>query len=165
VSNYGPDDIERFVREIIMPFDTLQISIAHLAGAGGFRARTQACFERLIALCGPDTPYASRVWTDTAATLLATTTADEARRFGELLPRWGLHRILWGSDNIHDALESTRIQWPLEAAAWHRIAEQRGDALVAQGMKRSYCSSRISSEGTLSARRGLEALASSPPGV
>ena len=49
VPNYGPDDTERFVREIIMPFDTLQISLAHLAGAGGFGAREQACFERLIA--------------------------------------------------------------------------------------------------------------------
>jgi len=131
VPDYGPDDTERFVREIIMPLETLQISIAHLAGAGGFGARTQACFERLIALCGPDSPYASRVWTDMAATLVATTTADDARRFGELLPRWGLHRVLWGSDNIEDALEVTRSQWPLDAAAWRPIAEQRGESLVA----------------------------------
>ncbi len=61
VPNYGPDDTERFVREIVMPLDTLQISLAHLAGAGGFGAQPQACFQRLIALCGPDTPYASAV--------------------------------------------------------------------------------------------------------
>jgi predicted TIM-barrel fold metal-dependent hydrolase len=131
VPNYGPDDTERFVREIIMPFETLQISIAHLAGAGGFGAQQQACFERLIALCGPDTPYASRVWTDMAAILTATTPGDEARRLGELLPRWGLHRVLWGSDNLEDALELTRRHWPLDAAAWQPIAEQRGSALVA----------------------------------
>jgi predicted TIM-barrel fold metal-dependent hydrolase len=131
VPNYGPDDTERFVREIIMPFDTLQISIAHLAGAGGFGIQQQACFERLIALCGPDTPYASRVWTDMAAVLTATTSADEARRLGELLPRWGLHRVLWGSDNIDGALALTRTQWPLDATAWQAIADQRGTALVA----------------------------------
>ena len=131
VPNYGPDDTERLVREIIMPFDTLQISLAHLAGAGGFAVGQQACFERLIALCGPDTPYASRVWTDMAATLIATTPTDEALRLGELLRRWGLHRVLWGSDNIDGALELTRAKWPLDATAWHPIAEQRGTALVA----------------------------------
>jgi predicted TIM-barrel fold metal-dependent hydrolase len=132
VPNYGPDDTERFVREIIMPFDTLQISLAHLAGAGGFGIQQQACFERLIALCGPDTPYASRVWTDMSAVLTATTPADEARRLGELLPRWGLHRVLWGSDNIDDALAVTRTQWPLDATAWQAVADQRGTALVAE---------------------------------
>ena len=131
VPNYGPDDTERFVREIIMPFDTLQIGLAHLAGAGGFGIQQQACFERLIALCGPDTPYAARVWADMAAVLTATTAADEARRLGELLPRWGLHRVLWGSDNIDDALALTHTQWPLDATAWRAIADQRGTALVA----------------------------------
>src|SRR5688572_5990121 len=140
VPNYGPDDTERFAREIIMPLDTLQISIAHLAGAGGFGARAQACFERLIAVCGPDTPYASRVWTDMAATLTANTPTkkellsfepDQASRLGELLRRWGLHRVLWGSDNIDGSLEQTRSLWPLDATAWHPIAEQRGAALVA----------------------------------
>jgi predicted TIM-barrel fold metal-dependent hydrolase len=131
VPNYGPDDTERFVREIIMPFDTLQISIAHLAGAGGFAVGPQACFERLIALCGPDTPYASRVWTDMAATLVATTSTDEAHHLGGLLPHWGLHRVLWGSDNVDGALALTRAKWPLDATAWHPIAEQRGTKFVA----------------------------------
>lgn len=132
VPNYGPDDTERFVREIIMPFDTLQISVAHLAGAGGFGVQQQACFERLIALCGPDTPYASRVWTDLAAIVTSRSSADETRRLGELLPRWGLHRVLWGSDNLDGALELMRTQWPLDAAAWRPIAEQRGTALAAE---------------------------------
>jgi predicted TIM-barrel fold metal-dependent hydrolase len=131
VPDYGPDDTERFVREIIVPFDTLQISVAHLAGAGGFGGRVPACFQRLIALCGPDTPYASRVWTDIAGTFSATTAADQATRLGWLLRLWGLHRVLWGSDNIDGALEQTRTRWPLDATAWQPIAEQRGAALVA----------------------------------
>ena len=130
VPNYGPDDTERFVREIIMPFDTLQISLAHLAGAGGFAAQVQACFERLIALCGPDSPYASRVWVDMSSILVADV-PSEARALGALLQQWGLHRVLWGSDNIELALERARSQWPLDAAAWQTIADQRGTALVA----------------------------------
>jgi predicted TIM-barrel fold metal-dependent hydrolase len=131
VPDYGPDDTERFVREIIMPFDALQVNVAHLAGAGGFGALAQACFQRLMALCGPDTSYASRVWTDMAAVLTATSPTDEVRTLGELLPRWGLHRVLWGSDNMSGALDLTRTQWPLDADAWPPIAEQRGTALVA----------------------------------
>jgi predicted TIM-barrel fold metal-dependent hydrolase len=131
VPNYGPDDTERFVREIILPFDTLQISLAHLGGAGGFGVQQQACFQRLIALCGPDAPWASRVWTDMAAVLTATTSADEARRLGELLPQWGLRRVLWGSDNLDGALALTRTQWPLDPIAWQAIADQRGTTFVA----------------------------------
>ena len=67
-----------------------------------------------------------------AAVLTATTPADEARRLGELLPQWGLHRVLWGSDNIDGALALTRTQWPLDATAWQTIADQRGTALVAE---------------------------------
>ena len=66
-----------------------------------------------------------------AAVLTATTPADEARRLGELLRRWGLHRVLWGSDNIDAALELARTQWPLDATAWQAITDQRGTALIA----------------------------------
>jgi hypothetical protein len=66
-----------------------------------------------------------------AATLTATTTPDQASQLGELLRRWGLHRVLWGSDNVDGTLERTRILWPLDATAWRPIAEQRGAALVA----------------------------------
>jgi predicted TIM-barrel fold metal-dependent hydrolase len=129
VPGYGPDDSERFAREIIMPFDTLQISLAHLGGAGGFGPLEQACFERYIEVCGPDTPYASRVWAETSA-VLHSDSAREVPRLGELLSRWGLHRVLWGSDNLDGALEVTRNKWPLEETAWRPIAEQRGEALV-----------------------------------
>ena len=131
VQDYGPADTERFVREVILPFDTLQISLAHLAGAGGFGIPQQACFERLIALCGPGTSCASRVWTDLAAVLTATTPAEDARRLGDLLPRWGLDRVLWGSDSDGGALALLRSRWPLDALAWQAIADQRGTALVA----------------------------------
>jgi predicted TIM-barrel fold metal-dependent hydrolase len=130
VPDYGPDDTERFVRELIMPYDTLKISLAHLTGAGGFGTWEQRCFERLIALCGPDTSWGSRVWVDMAAVLTATTVPAQARRMGELLSRWGLGRVLWGSDNIDGALELTRARWPLDATAWRPIAEQRGTALI-----------------------------------
>ncbi len=130
VPNYGPDDTERFVREVIAPLDTLKISLAHLGGAGAFGAQQQSCFERLIRLCGPESEFANRVWVDMAAILLPTTPRDDAQRLGELLPRWGLHRVFWGSDASVDALAETRRQWPISDADWRTIAEQRGTAFL-----------------------------------
>jgi predicted TIM-barrel fold metal-dependent hydrolase len=128
VPNYGPDDTERFIREVVEPVDSLKISIAHLAGAGGFGPVQQRCFERLTTLCGPGTALASRVWTDMAAILLPQTTPDERTRFAELVPRWGFERLFWGSDNITGALAEARSTWPLSDAAWSTIAANHGQS-------------------------------------
>jgi predicted TIM-barrel fold metal-dependent hydrolase len=132
VSNYGPDDTERFVREIIAPFDSLKISIAHLAGAGGFGTQQQSCFERLIKVCGPDTVYAARVWADMAATITQTTHPGDVRELGAMLQRWGLDRTLWGSDNLDGALELTRDRWPLDPVSWRVIADQRALSFIGE---------------------------------
>ena len=131
VTNYGGDDTERFVREVIAPFDTLKISIAHLAGAGRFAAQPQECFERLITLCGPGTKLAHRVWTDMAAILMPTTPAADVARFAELAPRWGYERLFWGSDSIEGALAERERTWPLGEAAWQAIANNRGEGFSA----------------------------------
>lgn len=133
VPNYGPDDTERFVREIIAPFDSLQISLAHLAGAGGFGTQQQACFERLIKVCGPDTAYAARVWADMAAIITKTTHPGDVRELGDMLQRWGLHRTLWGSDNLDGALALTHDRWPLDPASWRIIADQHALPLIGEG--------------------------------
>jgi predicted TIM-barrel fold metal-dependent hydrolase len=129
VEGYGPDDTERFVKAVIEPATSLRISIAHLAGAGGFAEPAQRCFERLARLCGPGTPLAARVWMDMSATLLDTTTPADLARLGELLPRWGTDRLLWGSDNMANALALTRAKWPLADADWSAIRSHRGEEL------------------------------------
>ena len=126
VPNYGGDDTERFVREVIAPVSTLKISIAHLAGAGGFAAPQQQCFERLIALCGPRTALAARVWTDMAAIILPRTSAADVGRFADLVPQWGYDRLFWGSDSIAGALAAARDRWPLGEAPWRTVASDRG---------------------------------------
>jgi predicted TIM-barrel fold metal-dependent hydrolase len=130
VPNYGGDDTERFVREVIAPAERLKISVAHLAGAGRFAAQPQECFERLIALCGAGTTLAHRVWTDMAAILMPSTPAADVARFAELAPRWGYERLLWGSDSIDGALADRERMWPLGEAAWDTIANNRGDGLL-----------------------------------
>jgi predicted TIM-barrel fold metal-dependent hydrolase len=135
VNNYGPDDTERFVREIIEPLPSLKICIAHLAGAGGFAPTAQSCLERLIRACGPESPMANRVWVDMAAVLSPSTPQPDRRRMGELLTQWGLRRTLWGSDSLPNALTQCRLAWPLDDAAWEVIRSQRGDDFVSPESK------------------------------
>ncbi|MEO8337120.1 MAG: amidohydrolase family protein [bacterium] len=131
VPGYGGDDTERFVREVIAPLGTLKISIAHLAGAGGFATQQQQCFERLTALCGTGTSLTTRVWTDMAAIFSPRTSPADIARFAELVPQWGYDRLFWGSDSIAGALAEALTRWPLGDAAWQTIANDRGAAFCA----------------------------------
>jgi uncharacterized protein len=128
VKDYGPDDTERFVREIVEPLPSLKICFAHLAGAGRFLPVIQRCFERLIDLCGPNSPTAARVWVDMAA--IFPITPSEQEKLVALLPRWGFDRILWGSDSLPNAVAQSRAACPLDDAAWAVIERQRGEGFT-----------------------------------
>lgn len=127
VPDYGPADTERFVREVIVPTPNLRISIAHLAGAGGFAEPAQHCFERLISL----REQVPRVWVDLAAILRQSPPPAVLEKLGSLLTRWGVDRVLWGSDGLKNALEQTRESWPLSAADWDTIRKQDGKDFLA----------------------------------
>jgi predicted TIM-barrel fold metal-dependent hydrolase len=130
VEGYGPDDTERFVTELVKPVPTLRISVAHLAGAGGFAARTQACFERFTALCGDGTPLAARVWTDMAATIFRKTPVAARQRMGELVKQFGVERTLFGTDGFEGYAAEVREVWPLGADDWARFAANQGAGLL-----------------------------------
>ncbi len=127
VPDYGPADTERFVREVIVPTPNLRISIAHLAGAGGFAEPAQRCFERLISL----REQLPRVWVDLAAILRQSPPPAVLEKLGSLLTRWGVDRVLWGSDGLKNALAQTRESWPLSAADWDTIRKQDGKDFLA----------------------------------
>lgn len=128
VPDYGPADTERFVREVIVPTPNLRISIAHLAGAGGFGEPAQRCFERLIELL--DVLPRERVWVDLAAILRQSPPPAVLEKLGALLTRWGVDRVFWGSDGLKNALQQTRESWPHTAAAWDTIRNQDGRSFL-----------------------------------
>jgi predicted TIM-barrel fold metal-dependent hydrolase len=135
--NYGPDDLETFVREIIVPLPTLRISFAHLAGAGGFGFRVISHWSRLLKLVPPDAPGSERVFVDLAAVLFARATerfaaSNDSQKeiMGDLLTQWGLQRVLWGSDNVDDYLSLSRDAWPLSEEEWEVVAASTGDRFL-----------------------------------
>ena len=129
VPDYGPADTERFVREVIVPTPNLRISIAHLAGAGGFGEPAQRCFERLIEL--RDVLPRNRVWVDLAAILRQSPPPAVLEKLRALLTLWGVDRVFWGSDGLKGALEQTREYWPLTSADWDGIRQQDGGSFLA----------------------------------
>lgn len=128
VKGYGPEDTERLVREVIEPLPTLRICVAHAAGAGGFGGTAQRCLDQLATSCQPGTPLGSRVWIDTAAVLSASASPAIRQRFAELIRRWGVERVFWGSDSFESALAASRESWPLDEAAWATLCGQDGVA-------------------------------------
>lgn len=133
LADYGPDDVETFVREIIVPLPTLRISFAHLTGAGGFGFRVLGHWSRLLKLLPPDEPGNARVFVDLAAVLFARATARfpptrESQRqvLGDMLRKWGLRRVLWGSDNVEGYLSLSRDAWPLSEDEWEVVAANPG---------------------------------------
>lgn len=133
VPDYGPDDLETFVREIIVPFPTLRISFAHLAGAGGFGFRALGQWSRLLQLLPPGDPDNARVFVDLAAVLFDRATGRfpptrESQRqiLGDMLRKWDLHRVLWGSDNVEGYLSLSRDAWPLSEDDWEVVAADTG---------------------------------------
>ena len=128
VKDYGPDDTERLVREVIVPLPALRICVAHAAGAGGFGGVTQRCLERLTVVAGPGTALADRVWIDLAAVLFEAIPDASRRRFAELVARWGANRTLWGSDTFESYLDEIRSVWPLPDADWEAVCRNDGSA-------------------------------------
>lgn len=126
VKEYGPDDTERLVRQVIEPLPKLRVCLAHAAGAGGFGPATQRCLERLAALCPAGTPLGDRIWIDMAAVLFGSAAEHLKVRFSELIGHWGVGRTLWGSDSFETALADTQKVWPLGDEAWTTVCRNDG---------------------------------------
>ena len=131
-------EMDRLVSQVIAPLPALHILIAHLGSSGGVDFRAHHSFAALIAAIERRPAVRRRVWVDCGAVFLAMafsppTAASEARlaQLSTLLDGWPIDRLLWGSDNIPDALDEARRIWPQGQAAWEAMAASDGSALLA----------------------------------
>ncbi len=133
VADFGPDDVERFVTDVIAPAPDLRVSFAHAGGAGGLHPRIVEIFRRLNEVAPADSPLGRRLWVDISAVMFTRRfksippTSELARGvMAELLATWGPERTLWGSDTIPDYVSQTEGVWPLSAADWSVVAGHDG---------------------------------------
>lgn len=120
----------------------LRLTFAHLTGVGAFPDWTQQTFEMLIEAYAEGNGALDKVdlYVDLAAVfntessvngnVPGVTTSDLAV-MGELLSRWGLERVFWGSDLDPDAFADIREMWAetgLSVADFNQIAGADGTA-------------------------------------
>jgi len=129
VADFGADDVERFVREVIVPNPDLRLSFAHAGGAGGTHPRIIEIFRRLTEVAPPDSEVGQRLRIDISAVMftrrfkaILPTSERALAAMGELMRAWGPERVLWGSDMIPDYLSQTEGVWPLSGAEWEVVA-------------------------------------------
>jgi predicted TIM-barrel fold metal-dependent hydrolase len=127
------EQVTSFLRDVVQPAGGLRVSIAHLGGPGGYADETPAGFDAVIRTVAASDDLKSRVWVDCSAVLFSQgslgiepTTAAQAEAIGRQLKQFGLDRVLWGSDNVPDALNQLRSKWPLSVQDWSIIAGNDG---------------------------------------
>jgi predicted TIM-barrel fold metal-dependent hydrolase len=129
--------VKVFISRVVQQTPRLRVSIAHLTGPGGYDSDVAAGFSALTDVVNPSDDLKARVWVDCSAVLFATgsqglppTSAMQRDRLGPQLTRWGLDRVLWGSDNVPTALSDIEAAWPLSADEWAIIAKNDGQRFL-----------------------------------
>ncbi len=122
-------DMTTILDRLVRPFPKLRICFAHAGGLGGFGPLSSAYFSVLTKAIGKDPRLAKRVWIDLSSVLIKRNRGpliapkDEALQLlRELLSKWDMDQVFWGSDDEHQALENAYQQWPLPDEAWHELA-------------------------------------------
>lgn len=146
--DFGSDDAQLFIDEILAPHPGLKVQLAHLGSNGGFDTVADDIFSTFIRAF-EKTPSLGkeRLFFDLSFVILEhdqvtpegkiwreATTPGQCARLAELLRRWGPENILWGSDFfMADPLEYasfTRRMLPLSEDEYNLIMNNNGDAFL-----------------------------------
>jgi predicted TIM-barrel fold metal-dependent hydrolase len=142
VQDFGTADAEIVMGQLVEPFPSLRVAIAHLGGSrGAAEDETLRIFATLINAIRARPQLAPRVWADCSSVLLTERrpgarpmSAAQRMALGRMFREWGLERLMWGTDTLTDrnptALEQLRQVWPLSAADWAPIAAFDGSGFL-----------------------------------
>ena len=138
IPDFGTEDVDILMAQVVEPLPSLRISIAHLGGAGGASEQGPLrIFAALIHAARARPAVAKRVWADCSSVLLTEArpgakpiSAAQRTALGGMLQSWGLDRVMWGSDTMSDrhptSLEQAQSTWPLSEADWNVLAAFNG---------------------------------------
>ncbi|MFZ5989065.1 MAG: amidohydrolase family protein [Bacillota bacterium] len=105
--DYGPEDAQIFIDEILAKHPDLRVCIAHLGGSGGYNDKVGDIFDTFIKAYKNNKnlnkhnlyfDISSVIVEETIKGYMEATTEDELHRMARQINNWGLDRILWGSD-------------------------------------------------------------------
>lgn len=146
--DFSAADVRIFIDEILAPHPALRIQLAHLGGNGGFDPVTEDIFDTFIrAFEGNPALRRERLFFDLSFVILEkdqimdngdvwrkATTPEQCKRLAEMLQRWGLENVLWGSDffmaDPSEYASFTRRMLPLSENEYNLIMNNVGDAFL-----------------------------------
>lgn len=129
------EDVERFIGEVLEPYPDLVVCIAHLGGSGGYGAWTRSVYgtfrrwlddQRAAGVPRPGVYFdVAGVWLEEESEGVPPSTQEDAAALGEDLRRWGLERVLFGSDYpVFDPRRyaaALRVAVAFEPAEWDEL--------------------------------------------
>ena len=94
---YGREEARIFLDSILPAASDIPLQIAHLAGAGGYDAKTDSALSVFVDAVARRNPRAERLWFDVTTVAREATDAD-AKLIATRIRQLGVHRVLYGSD-------------------------------------------------------------------
>lgn len=123
---YGADEARVFLNEILSAAPDVPVQIAHLAGAGGYDAATDAALSVFTDAIARHDARMKNVWFDVTVVVRSTTSADELQKIVARIRQIGVERVLYGSDAATNALAYPKAGW----AAFQRLPLTSGEFRV-----------------------------------
>ena len=127
--NFGAEDARLFLDRLVTAAPSIEIVVAHLAGAGpGYTVQQDSLMAVFGAAAERDDPRMRNVYFDVATNVTAETTPEEAALVAKRIRQVGPRRVLYGSDlsppggSVRSGWETFRDRMPLTAEEKRTIA-------------------------------------------
>jgi predicted TIM-barrel fold metal-dependent hydrolase len=125
---YGADEARVFLNELIAAAPNVPVQIAHLAGAGGFDAATDAALSVFADAIAKHDSRMKNVWFDVTVVVRPNMTPDQLQQIAARIRQIDVKRVLYGSDAASNPLAYPKAGWaafqrlPLSSAEFRVIA-------------------------------------------
>src|SRR5262245_14621369 len=134
---YGADQARVFLDELLPAAADVPVQIAHLAGAGGYPATTDAALGVFTDAIAKKDPRMKNVWFDAAVVVRAETLQADLDRIAARIRQLGVERVLYGSDAAVSPATYPNSGWlafqrlPLTASEFQAIAKNVAPYMLA----------------------------------
>jgi predicted TIM-barrel fold metal-dependent hydrolase len=131
-TNYGAEDAQIFLRDVMSQAPDIDIVVAHLgASSPGYAAQNDEVMAVFADAAQRKDPRVTNLYVDVSANITDDISAADAALVAQRIRQVGLERIVYGSDlsppggSIRQGWEIFRTRIPLTAAEHQRIASNR----------------------------------------